>query len=440
MKHKKVYKIVCNYCGKEFDSSRKEAKFCSNECYHKWTRTQVERICQVCGKDFQCFPSLVEQGYGKFCSRDCYFESRRNKIKRICLVCGKTFLTWPSLIKRGDPKFCSQKCCGIAQSSASNAKYWEVPRASQLQLPQSHVMDSLFWLLPEGDYRRHTFLTADLEKFLNWIIWDLRSRTGGAKIRAGELKVLREELKLMDPELAELYNVSKSRIRQHRHIASIRKVEIWETKAGQFDEDQYQVVLGTALGDGYLGVPREGKYAQLALGHSEKQKDYLLWKVNWLADYFTQQLWTAVRKGQQFSSDTEAQNDRVLRAYTISSICHPSFTEIWKLLYKDGRKSISMELLKKLTPLGIAVWFMDDGSCCGRGLQLCTDCFPLKEQELICKYFSEYWNIDFKILPIKSRGHYRLRLNKKPAERFIELVKPYMLPFFDYKIKLAQQK
>jgi hypothetical protein len=32
----------------------------------------ITRTCQVCGKEFRVFPSIIERGFGIFCSRFCY--------------------------------------------------------------------------------------------------------------------------------------------------------------------------------------------------------------------------------------------------------------------------------------------------------------------------------------------------------------------------------
>ena len=50
---------------------------------------------------------------------------------------------------------------------------------------------------------------------------------------------------------------------------------------------QYEIILGTIMGDGYIQMTGK-KNARLRFEHSEKQKDYINWKwqelKNWMQD------------------------------------------------------------------------------------------------------------------------------------------------------------
>jgi hypothetical protein len=72
--------IICQVCGKEFLTNRKNQKYCSKECYKQSEPVKINGkskikhkdgiwICPICGKNFK--------GKGKqiFCSRECYYES-----------------------------------------------------------------------------------------------------------------------------------------------------------------------------------------------------------------------------------------------------------------------------------------------------------------------------------------------------------------------------
>ena len=66
------YKLVCQYCGKEYWGAKPDSKYCSLDCSAKAKRINVvrEKICPVCGKHF-----VVKDGYAakhqKYCSRQC---------------------------------------------------------------------------------------------------------------------------------------------------------------------------------------------------------------------------------------------------------------------------------------------------------------------------------------------------------------------------------
>ena len=48
-------KLICNFCGKEFDAKRKDAKYCSDSCRNKasrYNRGLVGKTCLICGEKF----------------------------------------------------------------------------------------------------------------------------------------------------------------------------------------------------------------------------------------------------------------------------------------------------------------------------------------------------------------------------------------------------
>ena len=87
----KIVKIKCN-CGKVFHASEgKKRKYCSRDCFHKYSTTRgqarfpylfsftANRIkfkCPECGKEEMVLPSRNK----KYCDRKCYYKyKRRNK-------------------------------------------------------------------------------------------------------------------------------------------------------------------------------------------------------------------------------------------------------------------------------------------------------------------------------------------------------------------------
>jgi endogenous inhibitor of DNA gyrase (YacG/DUF329 family) len=63
--------IICKQCGKHFmvNNPRKNAKFCSTECFHKWHESKVCVKCDNCGKEIIKITSQLNDH--NFCSRDC---------------------------------------------------------------------------------------------------------------------------------------------------------------------------------------------------------------------------------------------------------------------------------------------------------------------------------------------------------------------------------
>ena len=114
----KKYSKKCLQCGKEFKTSDKNCKFCSQECYGKWKSknykgelnhryNRVKIKCSYCGKDIFRIPSHVK-GNSNFCNNDCRNKYHREVIK--CDYCGKEFSIKHSKLKRSNKHFCSVEC------------------------------------------------------------------------------------------------------------------------------------------------------------------------------------------------------------------------------------------------------------------------------------------------------------------------------------------
>ena len=104
-------------------------------------------------------------------------------------------------------------------------------------------------------------------------------------------------------------------------------------------------MLGSLLGDGNLSPNRRDRNGvRFRLGHGAKQVDYLDWKVSLLGNIACADRTNA--KGAVFADFTPL----------------PELGELQRAVYLGGGKStITEEYLKALTPLALAIWYMDDG-------------------------------------------------------------------------------
>ncbi|MBQ3442366.1 MAG: HNH endonuclease [Selenomonadaceae bacterium] len=81
---------TCAFCGKEFQTRSKKAKFCSSSCASRsfYTAPKEERTCPICGKVFTVHKSRPKI----YCSNKCSGASHSvPTAEKICPVCGKTF-------------------------------------------------------------------------------------------------------------------------------------------------------------------------------------------------------------------------------------------------------------------------------------------------------------------------------------------------------------
>ena len=111
-----------------------------------------------------------------------------------------------------------------------------------------------------------------------------------------------------------------------------------------------QIIYGSILGDGHLFLPTETTQYAFSEKHSKKQEVYLRWKARLLSS-----LSPLVYEVMDKSAYTE-------HMYVLQMSSCQFFTELRQETYPKGVKIIPASLLERLAPLGLAVWFMDDGS------------------------------------------------------------------------------
>ena len=109
-------------------------------------------------------------------------------------------------------------------------------------------------------------------------------------------------------------------------------------------EQQVQLILGSLMGDGNLSRTAGAAGTRFRMGHGAKQAAYLDWKVSLLGNIPCARMTNA--KGSVFADFTPL----------------PELSELHDAVYfGDGQKHLTWDYLKSLTPLALAVWYMDDG-------------------------------------------------------------------------------
>ena len=178
-------------------------------------------------------------------------------------------------------------------------------------------------------------------------------------------------------------------------------------------ERQKAIIVGCLLGDGAMRCKTN---ALLETNHSAKQRDYVEWKFSELKDMVS----TGPKK--RFGNA-----GRIAYRFTTRSL--PALTEVYRIFYRSGKKIIPDNL--QIHPLSLAVWFMDDGSKSYRAIYLNTQKFSVTEQEKLIEILKQQFDINASLN--KDKKYYRLRIAVSSVSKFLEIIKPYLLPMFCYK-------
>lgn len=252
------------------------------------------------------------------------------------------------------------------------------------------------------------------------------------------LKITRNQLekeylvdKLTDYEISKKYNCSAPWIgilRKKWMIKSIKKYE--RNDKQKLLPQQEELVYGSLLGDASFGG-RRNTNCNVYFRVSHISKSLIEFKHNIMKSFIKTKVkpWKDKRLNRK-------------EMYDLRTISHPVFTNIYKVTHLNNIKTISQEWLDKITPFGLAIWYMDDGSITKSNymMRISSESFDLDGHLLIQRYFREKWNISVKINPSSAKNHYLLCFKAKERNKFFTIIRPYIIPAMKYKIQLGNGK
>ena len=202
------------------------------------------------------------------------------------------------------------------------------------------------------------------------------------------------------------------------------------------------MIIGMLLGDGTIS----NNYV-FKLSHGYKQKEYLEWKIKLLNEYGIK------NNGLKEYISTCGYNLGSIVYYSQMSVI-PFMKVLRRVVYKPIKNYANRKILNRLNPLGVAIWYMDDGcinirktgdKIHGFYIRIAT-CLYKEQNQVIIDYFKEVWGISFYQFKEGKPGKntYSLCCGTQEGIKFIELIKPYVesCPSMLYKIQydLSQRR
>jgi recombination protein RecA len=194
---------------------------------------------------------------------------------------------------------------------------------------------------------------------------------------------------------------------------------------------QVQVILGSLMGDGNLSPDQHGRSGpRFRMGHGARQAAYLDWKVSLLENIPHSK--TSNTKGAVFADFTPLPELGVLHE---------------AVYFGDGKKHLSWDYLKSLTPLALAVWYMDDGCFTVRSkgvqerarggmgrIEICVEAMSPGSRERLAGYLRDTHGLDVKLLSRDAREVSVLQFTTASSENFQKLIAPYVHSSMVYKL------
>ncbi|HLN17537.1 MAG TPA: recombinase RecA [Acidimicrobiales bacterium] len=191
---------------------------------------------------------------------------------------------------------------------------------------------------------------------------------------------------------------------------------------------QWEVLRGTLMGDGALSATTSGYGARFRYSHGRAQHPYAEWKAGLFANI-------------RFSRYVREIDGAVL--YDFCPL--PELAQLRHQVYQDGKKVFDDEYLKQLTPLSIALWYMDDAGFVlrSKGVQkrthggtgraeVCVEAMEPDTRERLVACLADTWGIHGRLLD--RRGKAVLQFPSAETAKLHALIAPFVHPSMEYKV------
>jgi hypothetical protein len=190
--------------------------------------------------------------------------------------------------------------------------------------------------------------------------------------------------------------------------------------------EQQEILVGTILGDGHLVTSNNGRTFSLKLEHAFSQKDYI--------DWLYMKLESLVLTRPQLKHQTV--RGKVYQKYYFNTLGLPALQPYGQLFYRKRKKVVPGSIASLMTPLSLAVWFMDDGSCKSRFHKariFNTQSFCENDLRILQEMMLHKFQIATTLR--KQREGKQIYIPSVSVDRFIRLIEPFIIPSMEYKIK-----
>lgn len=203
-----------------------------------------------------------------------------------------------------------------------------------------------------------------------------------------------------------------------------REIEDWKRRL-KLTSRQRKLLIGLLLGDAHLESQNKGKTYRLKIEHSLCQKDY----VDWLYKEFQSLVRTKPTIKHQIVRGKEHSK------YYFQTVSLGSFRFYAQQFYRERKKMASKQIRQWLSPVVMAIWFMDDGSIKSnthRTVLLNTQGFDLNSIEYLRLALKERYSIHSVIR--RQRDGNQIYLLSDTVDIFLGLIYPYVLKEMRYKL------
>jgi hypothetical protein len=194
-----------------------------------------------------------------------------------------------------------------------------------------------------------------------------------------------------------------------------------------FSKREQSIIVGLLLGDGSMQRLSK-KSARLVVKHGVKQREYVYFLYNELRRW--------VKTPPKMTTELDRRFGIKTNRYRFRTISSAYLLNYYRLFYNDqGKKKLPDNISQILDDLGLAIWFMDDGSYKNdsKGLLINSNHFNTREQEEIQKVLKNQFEINTTLHTLKHWK--RIYIPAAESPKFTKIILPHIIPSLRYKLQ-----
>jgi hypothetical protein len=239
-------------------------------------------------------------------------------------------------------------------------------------------------------------------------------------------------------KIAEKYNISVSTVYKKLKEYNIEIRPRYKNSNQVLSGKEEEFLFGKILGDGYLRPNTVSINSSFSFAHSIKQYEYCLYSYSFIKSWCSRE-----PQYREQKRDPEVYKNPIIKKYIVETISHPEFSRLRRYFYDCGKKIINKDILSNITPLGLAIWYQDDGSLevqnkKNNGMRIATNQFPYESVKMISNWLKDTYDINSN--PVSagfgrdSVKQYIVRISKKSTLDFSNLIREFVHPSLHYKL------
>ena len=188
------------------------------------------------------------------------------------------------------------------------------------------------------------------------------------------------------------------------------------------------IIFGSLLGDGHLEKRSGGSGSRLSLYQEASHIEYIHYLHNLLSNlgYCNPKILeikTRLGKGGKLR--------KIARFQTWT---YTSFNWIYDMWYINNIKQVPQNIGDYLTPLGLAIWIMDDGGKTSSGLKLATNGFKYEDCLLLINVLNNNFNLKSSVISAGVPNQFCIYIWKESMDHLRDIISPYIIKEMQYKI------